>query len=338
MSFGDHLDELRSCLIRGLLGAALATALCLYLGKGILVIVMQPLIYVQYANGLQPNLQALSPASGFIAYLKIAFLSGLIVSMPWLLWQVWRFIAMGLYPRERRFARWLIGPSVMLFVLGVFFLYFVVLPLMLQFFISFNRAFGTPDLTPSVFQQLLLRDREEQVETAEPIDMLNVPVLAEDPTDSADGDVWVNSTLHRLMVKTTDGLWSAGLEPGRVAPIMSSQFAIDFYVSFVLMLALAFGIAFETPLVVFFLSWTGLVPTEAMKKGRRYVLLATVVSAAVLTPPDVISQVLLAGPMYLLFEAGMFVACIAERRSAGESAEPAAESSDDEASPDSGQV
>jgi sec-independent protein translocase protein TatC len=95
---------------------------------------------------------------------------------------------------------------------------------------------------------------------------------------------------------------------------MHSQFALDFYISFVLTLALAFGIAFETPIVVFFLSWTKLVPTAKMAAGRRYVLLAVVVTAAILTPPDVISQLLLAGPMYLLFELGLVIARIIERR------------------------
>ena len=95
---------------------------------------------------------------------------------------------------------------------------------------------------------------------------------------------------------------------------LHSQFALDFYISFVLMLALAFGIAFETPVVVFFLAWTGIVTTAAMGRARRYVLFATVILAAMLTPPDVISQLLLAGPMYLLFELGIFVARITERK------------------------
>ena len=95
---------------------------------------------------------------------------------------------------------------------------------------------------------------------------------------------------------------------------MHSQFALDYYISFVLMLALAFGIAFETPIVVFFLSWSGLVPTAKMARGRRYVVLGVIITSAMLTPPDVISQLLLAGPMYLLFEIGLLVARATERK------------------------
>ena len=84
-------------------------------------------------------------------------------------------------------------------------------------------------------------------------------------------------------------------------------------------MSLAFGIAFETPIVVFFLAWSGLVSTLAMRKARRYVLFATIVAAAILTPPDVISQMLLAGPMYLLFEAGLIVARFTEKKTATES-------------------
>jgi sec-independent protein translocase protein TatC len=320
MSFGDHLDELRNCLIRGLLGVVLATVASLIYGKEILKIVCDPLIIVQHANGLQPNLQALAPTAGFIAYLKIGFLSGLVISMPWLIYQIWRFVASGLYPRERRFGKWLIGPSTALFVLGVLFLYYIVLPIVLQFFISFNRNFGTPDLTPTMFQRLLLRDREEVPETEELTERVKLSILQNDPENPAEGETWVNSTTNRLMLKTPSGILSAPLEVGPFSPVMHSQFAIDFYVSFVLTLALAFGIAFETPIVVFFLAWTGIVSTAAMKRARRYVLFVIVVLAAVLTPPDVISQLLLAGPMYLLFEIGLLVARAVERKVSPEAA------------------
>ena len=313
MSFGDHLDELRSCLIRGLLGVVIATVVSLIYGREILNIICQPLLYVQHANGLQPNLQALAPTAGFVAYLKIGFLSGLVISMPWLILQIWRFVASGLYSRERGFAKRLILPSTLLFALGVLFLYFIVLPIILQFFITFNQNFGTPDLTPSLFQQLLLREREDVPEIKEPTERAKVPIMRDDLEDPAEGEVWINLTRRRLMLKTPEGVWSTALEPGEASPVMHSQFAIDFYVSFVLTLALAFGIAFETPIVVFFLAWTGIAPTSAMKRGRRYVLLAMVVMAAVLTPPDVISQLLLAGPMYLLFEIGLLVARLTER-------------------------
>jgi len=314
MSFGDHLDELRSCLIRALLGVTLGIIICLIFGREILEIICRPLLIVQHANGLQPSLQVLAPAGAFVAYLKIGFLSGLILAMPWVLYQIWRFVSSGLYTHEQRFAGSLVPASVGLFVVGVLFLYFIVLPIVLHFFIRFNRAFDAPSLTPTTFQRLLLPERENALETAPARGLLKIPTVQSDPEEPADGDTWINTTTRRLMVRMPGGVWSAPLEPGPASPTMHSEFALDYYISFVLMLALAFGIAFEMPIVVFFLAWSRLISTATMRRGRRYVLLGTVVAAAMLTPPDVISQILLAAPMYLLFELGILVAGTVERK------------------------
>lgn len=314
MSFGDHLDELRQRLIEALIGIAIASVACLVLGKHILAFIYKPLLVVQHANGLTPNLMALSPTAAFTSYLKIGFLSGLIVAMPWVLHQGWRFVGTGLYEHERRFVRRLAPASVGLFFVGVLFVYYIVLPVVLHFFVSFNRSFPMFDFTPTAFQRLLLPDSEaSETSPAKTTTPLNLPVLAEDPPDPADGDTWINENSRRIITKIPQGVFSVGLEPGAVATTVQSQFAIDFYISFVLMLSLAFGIAFETPIVVFFLAWTGLVSTLAMRKARRYVLFAVIVTAAILTPPDVISQMLLAGPMYLLFEVGLVIARLVEK-------------------------
>jgi sec-independent protein translocase protein TatC len=312
MSFGDHLDELRSCLIRALIGVALATALALMFGTTVLDIVFRPLLIVQHANGLQPRLQALGPTDAFAAYMRISFLTGFIVSMPWVLRQAWQFVASGLYPHERRFVRMLTWASSGLFAIGVVFLYFVVLPIVLQFFVSFNRSFEVSGLMPSAFQRLLLQIPTPKEAPTEGADPLQVPVLREDPRDGKTG-LWINAATRRLVVRTPEGLWSAPLEPDAVSPTVYSEFAIDFYISFVLQLALAFGIAFETPLVVCFIAWIGIVSSATMIRSRRYIIFGIVVIAAVITPPDVMSQLLLAVPMYLLFELGLQIARVAER-------------------------
>jgi len=312
MSFGDHLEELRSCLIRALLGVALATALALMFGTSVLSIVFRPLLTVQQANGLQPRLQALGPTDAFAAYMKISFLTGFLVSMPWVLHQGWRFVAAGLYAHERRFVQMLTWASSGLFAIGVLFLYFVALPIVLQFFISFNRSFEASGLMPSAFQRLLLQIPDSKTHATDNVGPLQVPVLGDDPADQKTG-MWINSRTRRLVVRTPDGLWSTPLEPAAVSPAVHSEFAIDFYISFVLQLALAFGIAFETPLVVSFIAWTGIVSAASMVRARRYIIFAIVVIAAVITPPDVMSQLLLAIPMYLLFELGLQIAKVAER-------------------------
>lgn len=318
MSFGDHLDELRDCLIRALLGLMVGAVVALFFGKDILELIYRPLLRVQYANGLTPQLQVLAPTAAFTAYLKIGLLAGLILSAPWVLHQLWRFVAIGLYKHERRFVRLLLPTSVGLFTLGVLFFYFIVLPAVLHFFVLFNKTFATPDLEPTALQRLLLPSEQPAVPSTPLMEGVKVPVLLEDPPEPETGDVWINATMRRMVVQTESGPLSTPMEPGTTPRPMQSQFAIDFYVSFVLMLALAFGIAFETPVVVFFLAWSGIVTTDAMIRGRKYVLLATVFAAAMLTPPDVISQLLLAGPMYLLFELGVRVATLVERKNPGD--------------------
>lgn len=317
MSFGDHLDELRSCMVKALVGVILATIVTLYFGKDILAIIYEPLLRVQFANGLTPNLQVLAPMSAFTAYLKIGFLSGIILSAPWLLYQVWTFIAMGLYPHERRFVKRLIPASTILFMIGVLFLYLIVLPVVLQFFISFNKTFHLPNLTPSAFQKLILPEAAPGVDDSStsisPRSNLTIPILKLDPREPKPGMLWFNEQDRRLKLKDATGLLSIPMERGASPSTMHSQFAIDYYVSFVLLLALGFGLAFETPVVVFFLAWSGLVSRTTMQQGRKYVLLGTVFASAMLTPPDVISQLLLAGPMYLLFELGLLVARLVDR-------------------------
>ncbi len=319
MSFGDHLDDLRGRLIKAIAGVAVGTIIALIFGRDLLEIICWPLLMVQHANGIPPHLQVLAPTAAFIAYLKIGFLSGLILSMPWVLYQIWLFVTTGLYVHEQRFLKSLIPASLGLFMVGVLFLYFIVLPVVLTFFIRFNKAFDMPDLTPPVLQRILLPDPAPEPEPVEVFESSRIPVLREYPTDPETGDMWINSTTRRLIVQTKTGPLSTPMESGASSTTMASQFALDFYVSFVLMLALAFGIAFETPIVVYFLVRSGIVPRATMARSRRYVLLGTVVAAAMLTPPDVISQLLLAGPMYLLFELGLFVARVAERKADAQS-------------------
>ncbi len=318
MSIGDHLDELRSCVVRALFGVALGTVVGFVFGKEILGMICRPLMVVQFANGLQPSAQVLSPSTAFLAYLKIGFLSGLILAGSWVLYQIWRFVASGLYGKEQRFVKSVIPGAVFLFALGVAFLYFIVLPIVLNFFIVFNKNFELPSLAPSAFQRLLLPDEAEKPVQGPEVETLALPLLTENPKEPPPGRAWINTTTRRLVVSTPDGLLSSPMEVGAKASTLQSNFALDFYISFVLMLALAFGIAFETPIIVYFLAMSGIVSTAEMAKARRYVLFGMVVASAILTPPDVISQLLLAGPMYLLFEIGLILARLREKKRDGE--------------------
>jgi Sec-independent protein secretion pathway component TatC len=248
-------------------------------------------------------------------YMKMSFLTGLILAMPWVLYHLWIFVATGLYRHERRFVKLVLPTSLALFAAGVLFLYFLVLPIVLHFFIRFNESFGVTAMTPTGFESLLLPGAAPPNATAAPTaqDLPHVPIMTTDPPDAKPGDQWVNAATRRLVVKTDAGVLSVPMQSGKSISAMHSQFALDAYVSFVLTLALGFGLAFETPIVVFFLAWTGIVTAETMRNSRRYVILAVVIIGALLPPPDMFSQLLLAAPMYLLFEVGLLAARFAER-------------------------
>ncbi|HIJ51738.1 MAG TPA: twin-arginine translocase subunit TatC [Planctomycetes bacterium] len=183
-------------------------------------------------------LQVIAVAAGFISYIKIALLAGLLLSSPWVFYQLWMFVAAGLYPHEKRYVNIAAPFSAALFVIGALFFLIVVAPLTLKFLVAFNRK------------------------------ILDV----------------------------------------------NSQFTFQHYISFVSQLMLVFGLAFQTPTAIFFLNRTGLVSIAALNKSRKFVVLVIFIVAAMATPPDVISQITLAIPLYLLFELGILLSYIASRR------------------------
>jgi sec-independent protein translocase protein TatC len=233
MSLGDHLEELRARLILALIGLAGGAVICLFFGPAIIAFIQKP-----YSE-LMPDrpLTALAPADAFVGYMKVALISGLIVSSPWVFYQLWMFISAGLYPREKRYVHLAVPFSAALFVAGALFFIYVVAPISLAFFLKFGEII----------------------------------------------DVSPNWTFQK-------------------------------YVSFITVLMLVFGLGFQTPIAIFFLSKTSLVSISALRRSRKYVLLGVFVVAAIATPPDVISQITLAVPLYLLFELGILLSYIAHRK------------------------
>jgi sec-independent protein translocase protein TatC len=219
----SHLIELRSRLFK-IFGAVFAIfVLLLPFASRIFSFVAEPLISVVPGG----ELIALGPVSPLTATIMLSFYIALFAAMPVILYQVWAFVAPGLYKKEQRFAFPLLASSIVLFYAGVAFAYYVVFPLIFAFVASF-----TPDT------------------------VAYMPDIAE-------------------------------------------------YVSFVMMLVLVFGLAFETPVATVLTVWTGLTTPEKLGKARPYVFLGAFVVGMLLTPPDVISQTILAIPVYLLYELGI---------------------------------
>lgn len=314
MSFGDHLEELRRCSILALIGLAVATILSLVFARRILAFIVQPALVVLRRHGQPTELQALSPPETFLMYLKTGLLCGLIISMPWILWQAWRFVSVGLYRHERRFMKFLAPASVGLFAIGVTFMFFVVLPIVINFFVGFSKKVTVTDLQPSRLQTWLIGGAAKEGQDQPPPLDVKIPSRSIDPEDPPLGSMWFNTERGTQCVMTEHGVMETRMTPAGETTAIRNQFGLSFYVSFVLSLSLAFGLAFELPLVVLFLVGTHVVTIEDLTRVRRHVILGMFVVSALITPPDVLSQVLLAIPMVILFEGALIAARGLKRR------------------------
>jgi sec-independent protein translocase protein TatC len=172
----------------------------------------------------------------FLIPMKISFMAGFIIVLPYLLYQAWAFVAPGLYAHEKRLVLPLVVSSTVLFIAGMLFCYFIV----------FGKVFA-----------------------------------------------FISSFAPKSITVAPD---------------------IEAYFNFVLGMFLAFGLAFEVPVVVVVLVLTGLVTVEQLREWRGYVVVAIFVVAAVVTPPDVVSQIALALPMCVLYEAGILIGAVVQRR------------------------
>ena len=229
----SHLVELRNRLFKVFLSVFAIFIVMLPFSRRIFDFVATPL------TRFVPSGQLLStgPIAPLTATISLTFYLSLFIAMPVVLYQVWAFVAPGLYKKEKSFAFPLLASSVLLFYAGLAFAFYVVFPLIFGFVSSF-----TPD-------------------------------LAEWKPDMAE------------------------------------------YVSFVMMVALVFGLAFETPIATMLTVSTGLTTPEKLGKARPYVFLGAFVVGMLLTPPDVISQTVLAVPVYLLYELGIIMSKLFRTRS-----------------------
>lgn len=238
----DHLIELRKRLIFSLLALALATIACFFFATEIYNWLVNPFAAMaEDIRGAPLEFIYTAPLEYFFAKLKLALFGGIFLAFPILAWQMYAFVAPGLYRSERgAFWPYLVSAPV-LFALGAAFVYFLMLPLLARFTISM-----------------------EQVEAA--------------------------GTSIRMMPRVGD------------------------YLSLVMALMLAFGLSFQLPIALTLLAKIGIVSAEALQKGRKYALVGILAFAAVFTPPDVISQILLTVPVYLLYELSILCVRLIEKR------------------------
>ena len=235
--FLEHLIELRSRILRGLVVVGVLFVPIYFFANDLYSWVAAPLM-AQLPEG--SSMIATQVASPFFTPLKLALFAAIFVGVPYLLHQMWAFVSPGLYRHEKKFALPLLLSSIVLFYLGMVFVYYLVFPLVFAFF-------------------------------------------------------------------TTVG-------PEEIA-IMTD---IDQYFNFVLKMLIAFGLAFEVPIATVLLIWSGLTTPDNLAKKRPYIILGCFVVGMLLTPPDVVSQLLLALPTWLLFEVGILLGRMTEKKEAAE--------------------
>ncbi len=234
-SFLSHLVELRDRLIRALLAIGVVF-LCLFpWAKELYALLAQPLLATLPQGG---QMIATDVVGVFLVPMKVALMVAFLIALPYVLYQIWAFVAPGLYAHEKRFALPMVAASVVLFFVGMAFAYWLVFPVVFGFM----------------------------------------------ATVAPEGVAWM-----------TD---------------------IEKYLSFVLTTFIAFGVTFEVPVIVVVLVHVGIVDLARLREWRPYFIVGAFVIAAILTPPDVISQLMMAIPLCLLFELGLFLARFVGRRAA----------------------
>ncbi len=222
-----HLVELRTRLLRGILVLLIVFLALVPFANRLYHLLAEPVL-AQLPAGT--TMIAVDIATPFITPLKLTFFVALLVTMPWLLYQAWAFVAPGLYRHEQKLATPLLASSVLLFYSGCAFAYFLVLPAVFAFLTA--------------------------------------------------------------------------VAPQGVAVMPD----INHYLDFVLVLFFAFGMCFEIPVAVVILAALGVVDVPMLKRARPYVIVGAFVAGAILTPPDVVSQILLAVPIWILYEIGILFA------------------------------
>lgn len=229
MPFLDHLEELRKRLLKSLLAVIITTGIALYFSKDIMHWFITPLGDIK--------LNVTEVMGSFMAYFKLGLVVGIIGAIPIIFYQLWAFVAPGLYPKEKRMVFPFVSSATILFFAGASFCYVWVLPWSLQFLIGLSGELFTPIIT------------------------------------------------------------------------------INSYITFAGLMILAFGLCFEMPVLAYALGKIGLLSSAFLVRGRKIAIVAILIVAAILTPtPDIFTQLLLAVPMYLLYEVSIVVVRVTGRR------------------------
>lgn len=319
MTLGEHLEELRTRMLRSVVALLVGAVVCYLFIDYIEGFLTAALYGVLRKHGYAPDMMYTGVAETFITDFQLALILGFILTAPYILTQLWGFVAAGLYPRERVWVRRFVPVSITLFFVGALFFLLVVTPLFLEFFVSYKKEL--PDMTP--YLGWLAPEAPEPLATSRPavewpqtnVTAPPIPTFAKDPVNPPEGMYWLNETEHEIRIRFGEKTYSLDRlkETGhrnRITPMIT----IQDYMIFILEMAAAFGGGFQVPVIVALLATIGIFTAADMARMRRYVWFGIAVFAAFITPsPDAATMLLLYVPMAALFEGGLVAARFIER-------------------------
>lgn len=308
MTFGDHLEELRTRLIHALLGVAVVAIGTFAFGFRIVAWLARPYLEAQFALGYSPQLYAFDFSAGFSTYMKVSAIAAIVVAAPWVLYQAWKFVAAGLYQHERRAVHLLWPFSAVMTVLGVMFAYYILLPVSIVFFLNLSSMYPKLEIgRPNFMIRALVGERAASVgATPDVVEATfpRLPVLRTDPAVPAEGSLWINAPEGRLKAHFDGVTRTLATQP---ASMLTPYPDIARYVTSAAFIGLGVVLAFQLPVAMFVLGKMKLVDPRWIARYRKYALFICVIAAAVLTPADVLSMTLLFIPLYTLFEFGLLL-------------------------------
>lgn len=251
----EHLKELRTRLIWSVLAFVLAMVLCYFVWNPIFDFLTQPVCTALEKRGQTCGLILLKMQEGFFVAMRIAFFGGFVLAFPVVGYQLWRFVAPGLYRSEKNALLPFLVASPVMFLIGAAFAYYIILPWAFDFFLGFQQG---------------------------PL------ALPDDPAGAA----------------TAAGATAAAKEPWAGIVFQGS---VEEYLTLTTKFILAFGLSFQLPVALTLMGKAGLVSSEGLASMRRYAIIVILVLAAMVTPPDVISQIVLFTVIYGLYEVSIFL-------------------------------
>lgn len=246
MTFWEHLEELRGRILKALVAFAIGAGVAWYFREQVLIWLTTPFVnaWKQAITDQRPALHFPAPAALFISYLRLSLLSGFVFALPVIFYQLWAFVAPGLYARERRFAIPFVVSSTLLFLGGGYFGWRFAFPVAFKYLLDFSGSIHNSEIALDIEPTVMIGD----------------------------------------------------------------------YIDFISRMLLAFGSVFELPVLVFFLSIAGIIDHTHLIKFSRYFVVLAFFIAAIITPPDIMSQFLLAIPLCLLYVLSIGIAWLMRKK------------------------